>query len=122
MRTFKAALRQYRNACTACGRKSGKDLEDAQDQEARALADLIATPATTAPELMQKLAVLRKLITAGSWSDGRDTAVLDSINRDLRNGFAQVCATIAHILTVGMIKVPHVAGLLLANSIPNLTT
>jgi len=82
---FDQAAVDYRDAHLQCQLATGNALDRAQDIEAVAIEALIAAPAEYMGDICVKLAALADLMQLGRWSDGRDTRLLASIRRDVRD-------------------------------------
>jgi hypothetical protein len=81
--TFENTWKRYAVVHAQCETLTGKALSRAQDQERRAVLDLIDTPSRNLDDVALKLAALQDLMELGPWTDDRDGRLLLSIMRDV---------------------------------------
>ena len=81
--TFETTWKRYAVVHAQCETLSGKALSKAQDEERRAVFDLIDTPSGNLDDVALKLAALQDLMELRQWTDDRDGRLLLSIMRDV---------------------------------------
>jgi hypothetical protein len=77
-------FRRYALAAARCKRLSGDSLSAAQDKEAEAISALTTYPTSVPKDIAKKVSIAIGLLPEGPWLDGRDVAMLESVERDLK--------------------------------------